>query len=303
MCSSATVPGAALVGVGGKLPLPPRRAGLPGQLRGALRPRRQHCRAPPHVHMDGQSVFRFAVEAVPPLCPGGAGPGRLTPEDIDLFVFHQANQRIIDFCREKLGIDPARCPGNIERTANTSAASVPLLLDDGGRAGPSPPARKPCVWASRRADLGRLCWSWRSFQQAAEPLVERDAAPHASFCPASPDNTHTFGLRSVFVPRTYRDRKRISFYFPPAAGNLCEAFSRRRFIRSFYEIKPLLGIEFPSSRAHGQTSPPERSPPPCPTRVPWAWIASGGMDAEACGPRSAPAKANTGKPFGVNLNA
>ena len=61
-------------------------------------------------------------------------PGRcwtgLTPEDIDLFVFHQANQRIIDFAVKKLGIDPARCPGNIERTGNTSAASVPLLLDE-----------------------------------------------------------------------------------------------------------------------------------------------------------------------------
>ena len=43
----------------------------------------------------------------------------LTPEDIDLFVFHQANQRIIDFAVKKLGIDPARCPGNIERTGNT----------------------------------------------------------------------------------------------------------------------------------------------------------------------------------------
>ena len=71
--------------------------------------------APPHVHMDGQSVLDRAG---------------LTPEDIDLFVFHQANQRIIDFAVKKLGIDPARCPGNIERTGNTSAASVPLLLDE-----------------------------------------------------------------------------------------------------------------------------------------------------------------------------
>ena len=113
-------------GVGGKLPLPPRRAGLPGQLRGALRPRRQHCRAPPCPY--GRPVgVPLRRGGCAPLCPGGAG---LTPEDIDLFVFHQANQRIIDFAVKKLGIDPARCPGNIERTGNTSAASVPLLLDE-----------------------------------------------------------------------------------------------------------------------------------------------------------------------------
>lgn len=86
--------------------------------------------APPHVHMDGQSVFRFAVEAVPRCAREVLDRAGLTPEDIDLFVFHQANQRIIDFAVKKLGIDPARCPGNIERTGNTSAASVPLLLDE-----------------------------------------------------------------------------------------------------------------------------------------------------------------------------
>ena len=84
----------------------------------------------PHVHMDGQSVFRFAVEAVPRCAREVLDRAGLTPEDIDLFVFHQANQRIIDFAVKKLGIDPARCPGNIERTGNTSAASVPLLLDE-----------------------------------------------------------------------------------------------------------------------------------------------------------------------------
>ena len=63
--------------------------------------------APPHVHMDGQSVFRFAVEAVPRCAREVLDRAGLTPEDIDLFVFHQANQRIIDFAVKKLGIDPA----------------------------------------------------------------------------------------------------------------------------------------------------------------------------------------------------
>ena len=90
--------------------------------------------APPHVHMDGQSVFRFAVEAVPRCAREVLDRAGLTPEDIDLFVFHQANQRIIDFAVKKqsgAGRGAKSCyGGNIERTGNTSAASVPLLLDE-----------------------------------------------------------------------------------------------------------------------------------------------------------------------------
>ena len=56
-------------------------------------------------------------------------------EAVDRFVFHQANQRIIDFVVKKLGLDPARCTGNIARTGNTSSASIPLLLDELVRGG------------------------------------------------------------------------------------------------------------------------------------------------------------------------
>ena len=76
--------------MGGKLPLPPRRAGLPGQPEVLYVPG-VNTAAPPHVHMDGQSVFRFAVEAVPRCAREVLDRAGLTPEDIDLFVFHQAN--------------------------------------------------------------------------------------------------------------------------------------------------------------------------------------------------------------------
>ncbi|MFR4560373.1 MAG: 3-oxoacyl-[acyl-carrier-protein] synthase III C-terminal domain-containing protein [Flavonifractor plautii] len=82
-----------------------------------------------------------------PAVPGRCWTGRPYPEDIDLFVFHQANQRIIDF-GEEAGHRPARCPGNIKAHRQQFAASVPLLLDELRAAGPSPPAKKPCVWAS-----------------------------------------------------------------------------------------------------------------------------------------------------------
>ncbi len=85
---------------------------------------------PSYVHMDGQTVFRFAVEALPHCAKEVADKAGIPLEQVDRFVFHQANQRIIDFAVKKLKVDPAKCTGNIARTGNTSAASVPLLLDE-----------------------------------------------------------------------------------------------------------------------------------------------------------------------------
>lgn len=85
---------------------------------------------PAVVHMEGQDVFRFAVEALPRCAREVAQKAGITLEEVDRFVFHQANQRIISFAVKKLGVDPAKCTGNIAHTANTSAASVPILLDE-----------------------------------------------------------------------------------------------------------------------------------------------------------------------------
>ena len=85
---------------------------------------------PSYIHMDGQAVFRFAVEALPRCARQVAEQAGIALDQVDRFVFHQANQRIIDFAVKKLGIDPAKCTGNIAHTGNTSAASVPILLDE-----------------------------------------------------------------------------------------------------------------------------------------------------------------------------
>lgn len=86
--------------------------------------------SPSFIHMDGQAVFRFAVEALPRCTRQVLEQAGLTADQVDRFVFHQANQRIIDFAVKKLGVDPSKCTGNIARTGNTSAASVPILLDE-----------------------------------------------------------------------------------------------------------------------------------------------------------------------------
>ena len=90
---------------------------------------------PPYLAMDGRAVFRFATEVLPACTKEVLARAGIGPDEVDRYVFHQANKRIVDVAVRKLHLDPARCAGNIDHTGNTSAASVPLLLDELVRAG------------------------------------------------------------------------------------------------------------------------------------------------------------------------
>jgi 3-oxoacyl-[acyl-carrier-protein] synthase-3 len=59
----------------------------------------------------------------------------LAPEDVDFYALHQANMRILEAVRTRLKVDAERFPHNIERTGNTSSATIPVLLDELNRAG------------------------------------------------------------------------------------------------------------------------------------------------------------------------
>ena len=83
-----------------------------------------------YVKQDGQTVFRFAVRKTEEISRRIMDRNGLTPDDIDLFVSHQANRRIIQSATEKLGIDPNKVIINIERFGNTTAATIPLALND-----------------------------------------------------------------------------------------------------------------------------------------------------------------------------
>jgi 3-oxoacyl-[acyl-carrier-protein] synthase-3 len=85
---------------------------------------------PVTIAMEGQKVFRFAVETVPRSMERALDQAGMTAEDVDFFVFHQANQRIIDLIVKKFGIAPEKCYKNIQQYGNTSAASIPLVLSD-----------------------------------------------------------------------------------------------------------------------------------------------------------------------------
>jgi len=83
-----------------------------------------------YVKQDGQAVFKFAVRKTEEICRRILARNNIDPSELDLFVSHQANRRIIMSAAEKLGLDTARVIINIERFGNTTAATIPLALND-----------------------------------------------------------------------------------------------------------------------------------------------------------------------------
>lgn len=87
------------------------------------------------IHMEGREVFRHAVENMAQIAKDVLQQQRLTPADIDYLVPHQANVRIIEATRTKLGLPPDKVILTLQQQGNTSAASIPLALHTGIRSG------------------------------------------------------------------------------------------------------------------------------------------------------------------------
>jgi 3-oxoacyl-[acyl-carrier-protein] synthase-3 len=87
------------------------------------------------IRMDGQEVYRHAVARMAESTLAALDRARLRLEDIDLFVYHQANARIINALGERLGLDPERVVDCIERYGNSSAGTLPLALVQAEREG------------------------------------------------------------------------------------------------------------------------------------------------------------------------
>jgi 3-oxoacyl-[acyl-carrier-protein] synthase III len=82
-----------------------------------------------HLRMEGREVFRHAVGMVTDVIQGCFADAGVTADEIDWFVPHQANRRIIDATADKLGIARDKVIVTVDRHGNTSAASIPLALD------------------------------------------------------------------------------------------------------------------------------------------------------------------------------
>jgi 3-oxoacyl-[acyl-carrier-protein] synthase-3 len=87
------------------------------------------------MQMDGRAVFKWAIQLAEENIQQVVERSGVAMEDIDLFVLHQANARIIEGVREALGIAADRFAVNIDRYGNTSSGSIPLALDEAWRAG------------------------------------------------------------------------------------------------------------------------------------------------------------------------
>jgi 3-oxoacyl-[acyl-carrier-protein] synthase-3 len=104
---------------------------------GSLRPA-SHETVNEHGHfirMKGKELFKVAVRGMEESLRIALDRAGLAPGDLDLVIPHQANQRIIDATRERLGVPADRVIMNIERYGNTSSASIPISLDELVRAG------------------------------------------------------------------------------------------------------------------------------------------------------------------------
>lgn len=96
-----------------------------------------------HLRMDGPKVFKEAVNRISGAVEDCAKRGQVAIADIDWFVPHQANQRILTGVARKLGLDEARVVSTVADHANTSAASIPLAFDR--------------AWRDGRIGRGQLC--------------------------------------------------------------------------------------------------------------------------------------------------
>jgi 3-oxoacyl-[acyl-carrier-protein] synthase-3 len=88
-----------------------------------------------HLRMEGREVFRFAVGMITEVVEAAFKATGYEAKDIDWFVPHQANKRIIDGSAHKLGIAPEKIIVTVDRHGNTSAASIPLALAEAARDG------------------------------------------------------------------------------------------------------------------------------------------------------------------------
>ena len=102
---------------------------MPGQIS------RGQVTGDPFLRMDGQAVFKFAVRVLAEVAQEVCAAAEMDSADIDWLIPHQANLRIIDATGRKLGIAPEKVVVTVDRHGNTSAASVPLALDEAVRDG------------------------------------------------------------------------------------------------------------------------------------------------------------------------
>jgi len=97
--------------------------------------------AKPYLTMNGREVFKFATRVMVSSAEAVLEACERTVDEVDVYVPHQANVRIIDHAARKLGVAGARVVVNVDRYGNTSSASIPLALADAAEDGRLKPGK------------------------------------------------------------------------------------------------------------------------------------------------------------------
>jgi len=127
----------------------------------------------PYVQMNGREVFKFAVGKVPSSIMATLEKANATIDDIDSLILHQANIRIMDAMNERLGIPPEKMVINLDRYGNTSAASIPLALNEAVRSGTIKHGNKVMICGFG----GGLAWASSFFIWHGPSLNESSEVP------------------------------------------------------------------------------------------------------------------------------
>lgn len=117
-----------------------------------------------YLRMDGRAVFRFATRTMGESLGRVMAKAGITPDDIDLFIPHQANARIIEYAVKQFGLPEEKVVMNVSEYGNTSAATIPIALSEALEAGRAEPGATLALvgfgagltWAACLFDLGPM---------------------------------------------------------------------------------------------------------------------------------------------------
>lgn len=87
------------------------------------------------LHMDGRQVYKFAIKTIPKSVEKFLDKNNIDIKDIDYFISHQANIKMLNSMAKALQVSEDKFPSNLEKVGNISSASIPILLDDLNKAG------------------------------------------------------------------------------------------------------------------------------------------------------------------------
>jgi 3-oxoacyl-[acyl-carrier-protein] synthase-3 len=126
-----------------------------------------------YFRMRGGQVYAHAVRRMTQSAQAALAATGWKAQDVEAFIGHQANQRILDSVAERLGIDARNSLGNIRDVGNTAAASIPLALADAVSRG----ARHPSAPTLLTAFGGGLTWASATLNWPGAPVFQAEAQP------------------------------------------------------------------------------------------------------------------------------